>query len=459
MTTSISSLFAQSSPYESSIQQILRLEGLKKTQLQSEQNALRTQKSSLSAIDSKLSSLNTLLTSFKESGTEKFQPLTGESTDPGAVSIISTSGLKNPGSYSIEVTQLAKEDIMLSNAVSQTGSDLNATGTGSFEIAVGSGDPVSISVDTTGLNNQEVMEAIAAGVNDQLGDKVTASVFKLGDGTSKLSFKSTDTGTANRISVSNQQGDLAGLNLTNIFTTDELNAQFKMDEVVFERSSNLIDDVIDGFTFELNKETAGEEQMKITRNTEEAQKNVEEFISQFNALNDLIRSKTFLNGDTGDRGPLQNERSVRNLSYALRQTVTLPVDSLAGEAVYSLNSIGIDLEQDGTMKLEDSAKLTEALTSNPEGVAALFGAGDGIATSLQQKIEQYIADDAGIFDSLQDSFDRKIERLDDRIQREEEYLVQKEESLRAEFAELDKVISQGESQFNQILNFQSQYGF
>jgi flagellar hook-associated protein 2 len=453
----ISSSALFNNPYETQIRQLLQIESRKKVQLQNEQEGLQNQKKALSDIDSKLSSLDTLLTSFENSSAEQLQPLSGTSSDPDAVSVVSSAGIKNPGTYNIEVSQLAKEDIVLSDEINQTDTNYNASGSGSLDITIGSGSSTTINVDTTGLNNQEALETIATEVNDQLGDKLTASVFKLGNGNSKLSFKSVDTGEANRISVSNQQGDFSGLNLTNQFTTDELNANFTIDNVDFQRSSNLVDDAVEGLTFELDKTTSGSEQITVTRDTEEAKANVEEFVKKFNDVNSIIRNKTFLNGETGDQGILQDERSIRNLSYDLRQTASLPVNSLSGNAISSLSSIGIELQNDGSMEIADSDALTEALNSNSEEVANLFSASDGVAASLKQDISLHTSN-SGVIDSIRDGIDRKINRLDDRIQSENEYLVQKEEELRAEFAELDQVINQGQRQYNDVLNFQNRIG-
>jgi flagellar hook-associated protein 2 len=446
-------------PFEASIQQLLRLEGRKKVQLQGEQKQLQTQQKALTDIDSKLSSLNTLLTSFTESPDENIKPLSGTSTDPDAVEIISTSGIKNPGSYSIDVNRLAKEDIVLSDAFANNGTDISASGNGSFQISIGDDNPVNINIDTEGLSNLKSLEAIADEVNDQLGEKVTASVFKLGDGTSRLSFKSVESGEASRININNEGGDFGALNLTNEYAAGELNAQFTIDNVTFERSSNLITDAIEGFSFELNKTTDSTEQLKIARNLEDARANIDDFIKKFNEANSIIREKTFLNGETGNRGPLQNERSVRNLSFSLRQAASLPVDSLAGSGVNTLSSIGIDVERDGTLKVDDSAALDEALTENPQAVADLFSADDGIAAALNQRIDQYISDDSGVFKSIESGIDGRLDRLDDRIQNEDERLVQEEESLRAEFAELQQIIDQGQRQFNNAVNFQSSLGF
>ncbi|MGD8428711.1 MAG: flagellar filament capping protein FliD, partial [Balneolaceae bacterium] len=363
-----------SNPYESSIKQIMQIEGQKKAQLQDQRSTLTDQKTALSDIDSKLSALNTLLTSFTDSPSDKLSPLTGTSSNPDAVSIVSTSGLNNPGSYNIDITQKAKEDIVLSDAISQSNTDYNANGTGSFDLSIGSGTATTINVNTSGLNNQEVLEAIAAEVNGQLGDQLNASVYKLGDGTSKLSFKSKNTGQTNRINITNQQGDLSSLNLTHQKTASELDAKFTIDGVSFQRSSNLIDDTVQGLTFEIHDTTTNSETLNIERDTDEARKNIEDFIDKFNEANKILRDKTFLNGKTGERGILQKERSVRNLSFNLRNAASQPVSSLSGSPINTLRNIGIELNTDGSMKIADSDALDSALKQNPDGVANLFSA-------------------------------------------------------------------------------------
>lgn len=456
---STSSLLSQTNPYENTIRQLLQLEGRKKLQLQQDKSAITDKQTALSDIDSKLSSLNSLMESFAGNPGDKFSPLMGSSSDADAVSVVSVAGIDNPGSYNIDVTQLAKQDLVISDAFTDGGSDLAGSGSGSFELTIGSGSAMTINVDTTGLTNDQVLQAVADEVEAQAGEQVDASVYSIGDGTSRLSFKSLETGEASRISIANASGDLSGINLANEYTADQLNAKFSVDNISFERSSNLVNDVVSGLTFELNQANTGTEEITVSRDTEAAVKNVEEFVTKFNEVNSIIRKKTFLNGETGDRGVLQDERTIRNLSLTLRQEALLPVDSLSGNDISSLGDIGIDFQQDGTMEIADMDKLKDALKTKPSQVGDLFSADtDGIATVLNQTIEAYITGTDSIFSGIEESFDRKIDRLDDRIADENDFLARKEEQLRDEFARLNQAITKGEYQFNQVLNFQSKLG-
>lgn len=451
----ISGGLLSTNPYEEQVQQLMQIELQKKLQLQDAQGALEDQKTALSDIDSKLSTLHSTLSSFIDSPEEQLSPLNAISTNPDAFEIISTSGLGGPANFTIDVIeQVAKHDLVLSDEVNSTGSDYNAAETGSFDIDIGTANSATINIDTTGLNNGEVLDAIATEINSQLGDHVSASVLQPKNGSAQLSIKSAETGKDHRITISNQQNDLAALNFGNHYAESELNAKFVMDGVAFERSSNLIDDAIEGFSFEIKKETSTVETIEVSRDIEGAKENIEKFVEQFNEVNSLIREKTFLNGDTGSSGILQNERSVRNLSLSLRQDAALPVSSLSGSSIQSLADIGIELNTNGTMSVADEDKLVEALSENPDDVIQLFSAGDGIAASLQQRIDNHIGN-GKIFDSIGDSIDRKISRLDDRIEREDQYLVQREEQLRQEFNQLWQIINEGQQQFNNIASFQN----
>lgn len=450
----ISGSLLSTNPYEKQVQQLMQIELQKKLQLQDQQGLLEDQKTALSNIDSKLSTLHSTLSSFIDTPEEQLSPLKGTSSDPDSFDIVSTSGLDSPATFTLDVNQVAKHDLMLSDEVTATDSDYNATGTGSFDISVGSDHSATINVDTTGLNNEEVIKAVASEINSQLGDHVTASVLKPKDGTAQLSIKSTETGKSHRISISNQQDDFATMNFNSHYAESELNAKFILDGVSFERSTNLIEDAVNGLSFEIKNETTGDETIEVTRDIESATENIKTFIEQFNSVNSLIREKTFLNGDTGESGILQDERSIRNLSLSLRQDAAQPVSSLSSSTIQSLRDIGLDFKTDGSIFVDDEDKLTEALHSNSKNVVELFSADDGIANNLKQRIDRHIGN-GNIFDTIDGSFDRKISRLDDRIEREEDYLVQREEQLRQEFNKLWQIINEGEQQFNNILNFQN----
>ncbi|MEX2347364.1 MAG: flagellar filament capping protein FliD [Balneolaceae bacterium] len=453
---SAASLLQGSNPYESSIQQILQLDAMKRNRLQAEVKTLESQKKALDEIGTAFSSLQTVLDQFSDNSFSTFNTLKGTSSSD-AINVLSTDGMSAPGSFDVFVEQVAKRDTFHSAAVENSGTELSAQGSGSFEISVGDSAPVSISLDTTGMTNEEVIQAIKDSINDQSEGQFSASQIQITDTASALSIKSSETGSANEITIGNVQGDFQNLDLNRLFDITELDAKFSVDGVSMTRSSNTIENAVEGLTFEILNTTGSSEQLTISRDTESVKESVQSFVDAFNKLNSEIRNKTHLNSETDSRGVLQRERSIRNLSSVMRQSVILPVQSLAGSDVQILSDLGIEMKQDGTLHINDSDKLESVLALQPELAEQFFNAPDGIVQNLRSGIESSLSGSNNLLDTIDSGFDSKIDRTNNRIERETRFLERKEAQLRKEFTQLNQIIERGQSQFNQIQNFQSNF--
>lgn len=165
----------------------------------------------------------------------------------------------------------------------------------------------------------------------------------------------------------------------------ELDAEFTIDGVTFTRGSNNVTDAIDGLDFTLLDASGTEEQMTVSRDIGKSKSNLEDFIKAFNEVNETIRERTFINAETGNKGPLQRYRSVRNLSTALRQTAILNASGIPDGNLKNFTDFGISFENDGEMKIDDSDLLEQVLQERPEQIAAFFqDATSPIATMLAQ---------------------------------------------------------------------------
>ena len=98
---------------------------------------------------------------------------------------------------------------------------------------------------------------------------------------------------------------------------------------------------------------------------------IKNFVDQYNALAKTIAALRSYEPATKKAGPLLGDAMLRGIEGELRTKLTDTVSGLTG-SYQSLASIGITTEKDGTLKL-DAAKLNAAMTSNYDGVAALFG--------------------------------------------------------------------------------------
>ncbi len=134
----------------------------------------------------------------------------------------------------------------------------------------------------------------------------------------------------------------------------------------------------------------------------------------------------------------------------LRGIAGSAVQGLAG-AHDSLAQIGITGSRDGTLTL-DGATFTAAITADPAAVQNVFGRddgvtgsgpGDGIARQIQAFAETFSSD---ILSARLTGYTNSAKRMDDRIASLEAIMDLKEQTLRAQFAAMEKAVSQFQSQ-------------
>jgi flagellar hook-associated protein 2 len=321
------------------------------------------------------------------------------------------------------------------------------------------------------------MQAVADAINTSgLSDKVQASILRETPGTVRLSIRAKETGSGNIISFSDantgsndflaevlqfttaggsDNGAIyAGAGGGRVFATSALDAQFTIDGLSFTRTSNTVNDAITGLSISLRRTTTQPEELKIEASLADARKEIDDFLAAFNKVNSEVRSRSFLNASTGNRGPLYSDRVFRELTVQLRNTVFAQVD-IGGETL-SLADIGIEANTDGSLKVGNTTLLESFLRDNPQKVQALFSksgepvvADNGLAVQLQNVIERFIGND-GIVNSITNSIDSRISFLDDRIKAQDTYLAQRRKILKDQFSRLEVLTSRAQSQFQSI---------
>ncbi|SHG04748.1 flagellar hook-associated protein 2 [Fodinibius roseus] len=462
---SISSLIQQTNPYEQFVQQLVQIESQKKFRLEDQKDTLNKQQSALSDVSSVISDFTNKIDELTSGTSNSFNPLKATSGDEGVVRVDSIAGMDEPNNYDITVHRKANKDIMLSNVMDGAATGLAASGDGSVDITIGDKtETISVTTthdDGTDKTNQEVLESFSTAINDLLGVESDSDVFEIdNDGNVQLSIKSAETGYDQRIQFSNASGALADVttNMSHLTDPAQLDSEFTVDGITFTRGQNTVDDAISGMTFTILDDPGTTEQISVNKDVETAKNNIEEFISTFNEMNKKIRSLTFINGETGNKGPLQGMRSIRNLTLNLRQTALTDMSAAAAGELDNLMDIGIGFENDGTMKIDDADLLEDALTNRPDEVSKLFTDETSPVTAMYNQAETY-TQASGVISSLESGLDQKVDFLDNRIESENKYLERYEEQQRQLFAELQQMQTEGQNQFNAIMSYQSSLGF
>jgi flagellar hook-associated protein 2 len=346
-------------------------------------SALGSLKGALGGFQGALGPLSTL---------SSFSARSATSSDPDIFTATATTSAA-AGSYDIEVLDVASAH-QISTVAGFTGGSSHVVGNGTLTIGVGTSS-FPVVIDATAGSLAGIRDAInSASGNNNL---VRATIVNGSDG-AHLVLTSQVTGAANAITVAatGGNGGLAALNY------DAQNAagyaeprpaadsQVRIAGLITTSASRTITDAIDGVTLTLLEEDAGETHtLTIANDTTAVSGRISAFVEQFNSLASTMGRLRSYEPATKAAGPLLGDAMLRGIESDIRGRLTDRVSGLSGN-YQSLASIGITTSKDGTLSL-DNAKLRAALTADYDGVAAIFGSANGVATKLKTAIDGRLA--------------------------------------------------------------------
>lgn len=314
---------------------------------------------------------------------------TRASTSSTGVVGVTTNGKAEPGAYMVKVSQLAQKQVLISPEAQTPDTPL---GTGSpTVIRIGSGDSSkTVTIDSRDNTMQGIAEALKNAGFD-------ASVVRSSTGTSLQLRSASGEASALKISVS---GDATVRQLFNGMeqTQAAQDAVLTVNGKAVRSADNNIESAITGTT--LNLTGKGETTVTIARDNGQIAKNVESFVSGFNALQDRLGAL--------QKGALKGNQALAQVSAQLGDMVRN-----AGANKDALANAGISFDESGRIKL-DKDKLTAAIANDAEGVAKLFtNEGRGLADALGKRLESLGGERSVVSRALAQA-DREVDTLQDR---------------------------------------------
>lgn len=141
------------------------------------------------------------------------------------------------------------------------------------------------------------------------------------------------------------------------------NAILTLNGINIERSSNTIDDIVEGLTLDVLKTMSASETVTITISEDKsfAEQNVRTFVESYNtfleALDPIFGSNEVENED-GDKelvvGSLANDALAKSLLTQIRTVISSSIPGLVDSEYTSLTNIGIRTEIDGTLSIDEN---------------------------------------------------------------------------------------------------------
>ncbi len=152
-------------------------------------------------------------------------------------------------------------------------------------------------------------------------------------------------------------------------------AKLTVNGLSLSSSSNNVGSALPGIS--LNLLQTGQSTLTIANNSSSIQTDIDSFVSAYSTLQSTISTLTAYNPG-GTNGPLIGDATTMQIQNQLQQVVASALSG-TGSGYSSLADVGISLNNNGTLSVNDST-LSQALQSNPGQSAALFSTA-GSATS------------------------------------------------------------------------------
>lgn len=370
---------------------------------------------------------------------------------------LSSSSTAVQGNYRVQVTQLATAHQITNKAakaVASSTADIVAGTSAVVSFRVGTGTEQTVTLGDSGT-----LEDLRTAIND-LGAGVTASIVNSGTAQApayRLVLTGTSTGAANTISIT---ADGTALDLANTSGTGGADTlQVAQDAILvigdpaqtqltIQRSGNTVTDVIPGVTLNLKQVTVGTDSVNVTISLDTAtvKDNIKKLVAAYNDVVKFIHERATFDPATSKAGILTGESAVRTTLSTLRQAISGEVPGLS--TYTSAGQVGFKTERDGTLTL-DEARLSQALSTDYAAARALFirqSTVTGIAQRITEAVDRLDELETGVVSSRKNSLTKEIEKMADSIQRKEDEVAAYEARLRLQYANLDGLLRQLQSQ-------------
>lgn len=378
-------------------------------------NKLQTVASSIQSKISLFSQVKSLMSTLADAATRLTQnsawsAMSATSSNTGAVQV-SVSGAASATSFSVGVAQLARAQSVATAALGATNAPLGGgtlsiqlggwTGTDGASPVFNAGAAAAVSVQ---IDAADTLSAIATKINAAKSG-LTATVLRDANG-ERLLLRSDATGKDSgfRIQVAEDGGapglsrlsfdpeGAPGVGIANAAAVPQYgqNAKANINGIAVESATNTFTDTIPGLTFTASQVTGAPVEVAVSADTAGMKKAIQDFVTAYNSVNDLLSASTKYDEASKKAGLLQADSTSVGLQNSLRAVMGT---AAAGAGVFErLSDIGIDIKRGGKLEVAE-AKLDAALR-NPGAMQSMFAANSGAASDsngLAVKVKAFTA--------------------------------------------------------------------
>jgi len=380
---------------------------------------------------------------------KKFRELKVELGDgERLVSVTLDRDKAEPGSYLVEVNQLAARSSFVTNGF--TDPNQPVLGIGYIVGIRQDGEAAEIFVD----DDHSSLNGISNLINKRQDLPFRASVIKDGS----------DPETPWRLLISSKkEGSNEGLRYPELYFLDgkediyidneneSNNAVVKLDGFPLEQEGNQITDFLPGVNMFLKQARPDEPfVMTISEDTKKVGGKIKTLVDQVNSILEFINKQNQVDDRSDTRTTFTGDTSLQTVEYRLRNLLHegFPVEDEAQDLGYRfkfLNQIGVEFEKNGLLSFKED-KFNKSLESDYQGVTELVTGEFGFASQLRQVIKTYTQPGNGLLAMREAGLRGRIKRIDTQIAQTEKRIEAKVQSVTNQFSRLQATISNMQKQ-------------
>jgi flagellar hook-associated protein 2 len=400
------------------------------TNLQNSQTALNSQRQALAQITTDLNNLESAAFALRDP-LGALAALTAQSSNTSVLTATAASSAI-AGVHTITVGNLATTSSFYSDALASSSTQLAS---GSFAVSAGGTQVASITVNPA----HNTLDAIAAAINSQT-DKVRASVINDANG-ARLAIVSTTTGAPGDLAVT---GSLTAANNTVVNfhqAVGGINASLTVDGVPISSTTNTLTGVINGITLNLASASPNSAiTLTVNPDTSKASDAINQFVAAYNTAIKDVNAQFKVNADGTGGGPLEADGSLREAQSSLLSSVVFSITGNNG--IVNLASLGVNLNNDGTLSVDDSA-LSSALSSNYGAVQNfLQNTATGFAQAFSNTVNNLTDPGNGVLGLDANSISQSSQSIGQRISDLQAALLVRQRELTAVYAQVNTTLQQ-----------------
>lgn len=406
------------------------------TRKKSEVTAIESQLNEFTVVNNKLLTMKSSALDLSLSST--YFNRTATSSDDSVVTVAAITGAVEQN-VSVSVERLAAKSAWLATGMSSKDSEVN-TFEDSFSYSIGGQDvSVTVPAETTLSDLADLIN------NDENNAGVTARVIDSGSGTDryKLMLQANTTGSADSITLTEIPGLMAMQRQE--ANAEELDAKLLVDNVVYYRSSNSINDIMPGVTLSIQK--TGDASISVTADKSGLAEKITSFVAAYNEAVQELASQTSYDSETESFGVL-SRTTLRDLPFDLQKLMTTSNKADSAGLVTSMFDLGLEFDRDGNITIDEEV-LAAIIADAPDSVSAFFlGDEDAEITGLADQVNEYLRDvtsGSGQIAAEKTAAQTRIDDMELSIEAQTERLDKKYEMLTRQFVALDQYMSQMKS--------------